>query len=199
MNYNLEIPKIKRYSHNLRIVMNVFYWVAIIATCATLVAAIVIILISDSNFTVSEGTLKHLGFTLNGILRYNLNEVPQEIILKRLYITIMLMSASIFALIIPVLKQLILILKTVEEDRPFAVENAKRILTIGVVLTFSSILIPAFEVLVTRTMVDTLKIQNVSINYSINISLIFTGFMLLILSGIFNYGSYLQHEYDETV
>jgi hypothetical protein len=119
--------------------------------------------------------------------------------MKNIYLAIMIMSALIFVLMIPILKQLVLILKTVEEDKPFAKENAKRISTVGIVLMLSSFLIPAFEVFVARIMIDTLKIENISTNYSANIILILTGFMMFILSGIFKYGSYLQHEYDETV
>lgn len=199
MKYNMNLPKIKRYSHTMRIVLNVFLWAAIIIACVSFVAAIVIFIMPNSKFVISEGNLKQNGFSLDGILRFNFSEVPQEAVLKKLYLTIMLMSSFISILISLVLKQLVLIIKSVEEDRPFAVENAKRILTIGMILTLSSFLIPICEFLVARAMVDTLRIQNVSINYSINITLMFTGFMLFILSGIFNYGGYLQNEYDDTV
>jgi hypothetical protein len=85
------------------------------------------------------------------------------------------------------------------EDKPFEKENAKRISIVGIVLVFSSFLIPASEVFVARTLIDTLNIQNVNTNYSANIILILAGFLMFILSGIFKYGSYLQYEYDETV
>lgn len=199
MKYNMELPKIKRYSHTMRLVLNVFFWVSVIVTCVSFVAAIIIFILPDSKFIVSEGNLKQNGFSLDGILRFNLSEVPQETVLKKLYLTIMFMSSFISILVGLVLRQLVLIVKSVEEDRPFAIENAKRILTIGIVLTLSSFLIPIFEFLVGGAMVDTLKIQNVSINYSINITLLFAGLMLFILSGIFSYGGYLQSEYDDTV
>lgn len=199
MKSNMELPKIERYSHTMRIVLKVFFWVAIIITCVSLVAAIIMFIIPSSKFVISEGNLEQNGFSLDGILRFNFSDVPQEASLKQLYLTIMLMSSFIGALIILVLKQLVLILKSVEEDRPFALENAKRILTIGVILILSSFLIPTFEFFVAREMVDTLQIQNVNIIYSINITLMFTGFLLLILSGIFSYGGYLQNEYDDTI
>ena len=200
MNYTPEMLRIKRYSHNLRIVMNVFYWVTIVAACGCLIAAIVIKFIPDSHFALSERSIGHLGFSLDGLIKYNLNSAAfQGINMKNIYIAITIMSALISFLIIPVLKQIVLILKSVEEDKPFTKENAKRILIIGIIFILSSFMIPAFEVFVARTMIDTLKIQNVSTNYTVNIILIVTGFMMFILSSIFKYGSYLQHEYDETV
>lgn len=199
MKVNMELPKVKKYSHNLKFVFNVFYWAAIIITCVSLVAAIVIFFLSDSKFILTEGKLKQNGFSLDGILRFNFIEVPNETLLKKLYLTILLMSSSIGVLVSLILNQLVFILKSVEEDRPFDKINAKRISIIGAILIISSFLIPIFELLVAKAMVETLSIQNASINYSINITLLVTGFMLFILSGIFSYGNYLQYEYDETV
>ncbi len=195
-----ERLRIKRYSHNLRIVMNVFYWAAIVAVGGCFIAAFVINVIPDSYFALSERSIGHLGFSLDGLTKYNINDaVLQGINMKSIYIAIMIMSASISFLTIPALKQLTLILGSVDRDKPFEKENAKRISIIGIVLILGSFLIPAFEIFVTRTMIDTLKIQNINTNYMVNIILIFTGFLMFILSGIFKYGSYLQHEYDETV
>ncbi len=200
MNYNSKVLRIKRYSHNLRIVMNVFYWVSIVVAVGSLIAAIVIKLISDSHFVLNGKSIGHFGFSLDGLIKYNLNDLAlQGINVKNIYIAIMIMSASISFLVIPILKQLVLILKSVDEDKPFAKENAKRISTVGIILILSSFLIPAFEVFVGSTMIDTLNIQNLSTNYSLNISMILSGLMMFILGGIFMYGSYLQHEYDETV
>lgn len=180
--------------------MNVFYWVAIIVAIGSLIAAIVIKLVSDFHFVLIEKNIGHLGFSLDGLIKYNLNETAlQGINMKNIYIAIAIMSAFISFLIIPVLKQIVLILKSVEEDKPYAKENAKRISIIGIMFILSSFIIPAFEVFVAMTIIDTLKIQNVTTNYSIDIILILTGVMMFILSGIFMYGSYLQNEYDETV
>lgn len=200
MNYKTEMNKMRKYAHNLKIVMNVFYWVAIIAACGSLLAAVVIKLMPDSFFILSEKSMEHLGFSLDGLIKYNLdNAALLGLNLKNIYITIMIMSTSIFILIIPILKQLVLILKTVEENRPFAIENARRISIFGFILIISSFLIPIFEFFVASTMIDILEIQNVSISYTVNASLILAGFLMFVLSGIFRYGSYLQHEYDETV
>lgn len=200
MNSKANILQIKRYSHNSSIVISVFYWASIVAACGALIAGILIKLISGSHFVLGQSSIGHLGFSLDGLIKYNLNEASlQGTNMENIYVAIMIMAASILFLMMLILKQLVLILKSVEGDKPFAKENANRITTVGVVLILSSFLIPAFEVYVAKTIIDTFNIQNITTNYSANIYLILTGFMLFILSGIFNYGSYLQYEYDETV
>lgn len=200
MNYKSRMLQIKRYSHNLRIVMNVFYWVAIVFAIGSIIAAIVIQLISDSIFVLNEKNIGHLGFSLDGLIKYDLNNLAlQGVNTKDIYFAISIMSALVSLLLIPVIRQIVLILQSVEEDKPFTKENAKRISTIGVIAIMASFIIPMAEFFVAMTMIATLEIQNVGVNYSINIVLILTGFMMFILSGIFAYGDYLQHEYDETV
>lgn len=195
----MELPKVKKYSHNLKIVLNVFYWVAIIFTCASFLATIVVFFLSDTRFILGESNITQSGFSLDGILRFNFVEVPNKALLKNLYLSIFIMSSFVGILISFVLKQIVLILHSLDNDKPFDQKNAKRISIIGVVLILSSFIFPLFKVIIAKAMVETLNMQNVGINYSINITMLITGFMLAILSGIFNYGTYLQYEYDETV
>lgn len=194
-----EMQKIKRYSNVLRKVMSVFYWVAVVAACGSLIAAVAIIFIPSSNFVFRNNGAGRLGFSLDGLISYDITEAAQGISMKNVYITILFMSVLLLLLVAIVAKQLVHILKSVENDIPFVKENAKRISTVGVVLLLSSFLIPAFGFIVARSMIDLLKIQNISLNYSVNIYLVLAGFLMLILSGIFRYGSYLQNEYDETI
>lgn len=200
VDYKSRMLKIKRYSHYLRIVTKVFYWIAIVTAVGSLIASIVLKLMSDASFLVNEGNIGHMGFSIDGLIRYNFNDAAlQGISMKNIYVGIAIMVALNSLLMIFVLKQLALILKSVEENRPFAKDNAKRISVIGTMFILSSFIVPASEAFVASTMIDTLKIQNLTTNYSINVILILTGFMMFILSGIFMYGSYLQREYDETV
>lgn len=194
-----EMQKIKRYSHILSKVMGVFYWVAVVAACGSLIAAVAIIFIPDSNFIIDNNGTGSFGLSLDGLIRYDLTEAAQGISMKNVYITILIMSVLLLLLVAIVVKQLVHILKSVENDIPFIKENARRISTVGVVLVLSSVLIPAFEFIVARSMIDLLKIENISLNYSVNFYLILAGFLMFILSGIFKYGSFLQNEYDETV
>ncbi len=195
-----EIQKIKRYSHILRKVLTVFYWVAVVGACVSLIAAVAsIFFIPDSNFTLNNSSTGRYGFSLDGLIKYDITEAALGINMKNAYISILFMAVMVMLLVIIVAKQLIHILKSLEEDKPFVKENAVRISSIGIVLVLSSFLIPVFEYIVAWTMLDLLKIQNISLNYSVNIYLVLAGFLMFVLSGIFKYGSFLQNEYDETV
>ena len=194
-----EIQKIKRYSKVLRKIMNVFYWMAVVAACGSLIAAVATIFIPASKFIFRNNHVGRAGFSLNELIRYDITEAAQGISLKNVYITILFMSPLLLLLVAIVAKQLVHILKSVENDTPFETENARRIFAVGRVLVLSSFLVPAFELIPAMVMLDLLKIQHISLNYSVNIYLVLAGFLMFILSGIFKYGSFLQHEYDETV
>lgn len=194
-----EMQKIKRYSHILRKVMNVFYLAAVVAACGSLIAAVATIFIPASKFIFRNNNAGRLGFSLDGLIKYNLTEAAQGISLKDVYVTILFIAVPLLLLVAFVAKQLVHILKSVDNDTPFEKENAERIYSVGRVLVLSSLLIPAIEFIPAKVMLDLLKIQNISLNYSVNLYLVLAGFLMFILSGIFRYGSYLQNEYDETV
>ncbi|HKL99879.1 MAG TPA: DUF2975 domain-containing protein [Mobilitalea sp.] len=196
MSKKSELLRIKGYAHNLKVVLRVFYWAMIIFTGVSLLAAIIIQILPESRFILKSNGM----FSLDGIIQYDFSKIAAEgLSMKKIYFTIALMAIGIFAVLIPVFKQLVLILKTVEENKPFDIKNSKRITWFGVILILCSFVNPAIEVFVAKTILDTLKVQEISTNYSFDLFLLFTGFLLLILGGVFKYGSFLQHEYDETV
>lgn len=92
-----------------------------------------------------------------------------------------------------------LILKTVEDDHPFEKNNSKRLLIVAIVFIAGSIILKIAEGITALAIIDMLKIKNVSVVFSINGTMILTGFLVLILAGVFRYGSYLQNEYDTIV
>ncbi len=92
-----------------------------------------------------------------------------------------------------------LILKTVEDDHPFEKNNSKRLLIVAIVFIAGSIISGITEGITAQAVIDTLKIKNASVVFTINVAMLLTGFLILILAGIFRYGSYLQSEYDTTV
>jgi hypothetical protein len=194
-----EMQKIKRYSKVLRKVMRVFYWAAVVGACGSLLAAIAILFIPDSKFVFDSNGSGSSGFSLDGLIKYDITEAARGISMKSVYIVILLMSVFLMILAAFVTKQLVNILKSVDNDTPFEKENAERIHSIGRILVLSSLLVPAFEFIPAKVMLDLIKIQNINLNYSVNIYLLLTGFLMFILSGIFKYGSFLQNEYDETV
>jgi len=74
-----------------------------------------------------------------------------------------------------------------------------RIKKLASVIIGSSFLFPALKGLIALRFVETFHVTPVTIQYGIDGFLLITGLLLLILSAIFNYGCYLQTEYDETI
>jgi hypothetical protein len=199
MSNKSEMQKIKRYSRVLRFVMNVFYWVSLVTACISFIAAVATIFIPASKFIFKNNYAGSFGLSLDGLIKYNLTEAAQGISLKDVYLTILFMSVVLLFLVAFVAKKLVHILKSVENDSPFEKENAERILAIGRILVLSALFIPALKFIPAKVLLDLVKMQNIDLNYSVNIYLLLAGFLMFVLSGIFKYGSYLQSEYDETV
>ena len=96
-------------------------------------------------------------------------------------------------------KQVRNILKTVETGTPFEKDNTKRLSKIGTVLIIGSFLFNAMNGLVTINIIKLFEWNKYSFVYSPDLFILFTGLLILILAGIFNYGAYLQNEYDTTL
>ncbi|WP_017473430.1 DUF2975 domain-containing protein [Amphibacillus jilinensis] len=106
----------------------------------------------------------------------------------------LLIYLSLFIYAIYQLKQILLTMY--EEDGPFTMENTIRLkrlgwLIVGYALLSDLIVLLAMLVFSTHTF---------SISYEvINFTALIIGAVLLILAHVFQYGSFLQHEYDTTV
>lgn len=194
-----EMQKIKRYSRVLRYVMSAFYWIALVVAGVSLIAAITVIFIPDSNFVIGSRNSGRLQAILGDLVNFDLTEAAQGISMKDVCVTILFMAVLALVLAAFVAKKLVHILKSVDNDTPFEKENAERIHAIGTIFVLGSFFIPAFEYIPARVMLNLLKAENIGLNYSVNVYMALAGLLLFILSGIFKYGSYLQDEYDETV
>jgi len=195
---NDEMKRLKKCSHILRIMMDIIYRAMFIVACLSLIAAIAAIFMPDSFFTMySIGTGK-LEFIISS-LKFDVTEAILGISMKDICITILFIAFSIILLIVFGARKLARILRSVDNDTPFKKENADRIRAIGMILILSSFLVPAYDYIPAIMMMNLLKIKDISLNYSVNISLALAGILMFILSGIFRYGSYLQDEYDGTV
>ncbi len=99
-----------------------------------------------------------------------------------------------------ILRQLRSILKTVERNRPFTEENARRISVIGWILVVGSVVFSVAKAIAGEVVVRALDVvPGMTVTFQWDVSLALAGFCLLILAGVFRYGAYLQQEYDTTV
>lgn len=86
----------------------------------------------------------------------------------------------------------------VKKGTPFADENIHMMYHIGKVLVALSVILPVITLPVAWRIAHLLPLD-IAVNLEINIGLLVLGFVVLLLASIFNYGAYLQEEYDQTV
>jgi hypothetical protein len=185
----------KRLTRIIRIVVQSFYWASIVCGALCLIGFIVLQFIPGEYLMSNDNA----GFTLSldGMIRYEAGD--KAVNLAGVYQSITIMAALLSAGLAVFLKHLAALLKTVEGDTPFTTGNTNRLKTMGIILLLYAFLAPGAGVLVASSMVHAFAANNITVVYSVNISLLFSGFVLLILAGIFQYGSFLQSEYDTTL
>lgn len=199
MNNKLDFAKYRRLAKIMKIIIKISYIASVIFLVAGLVAGTLLAVAPISSIAAISDT-GGLSLTLDNILMVKINpETTTLEDLKPVFASICFMVAAIGAVLAVILKQLELILGTVKDNKPFAPENSKRLTTIGITLMIGSFIERAGEFFVASTMIDTLKLKDLSVNYSADSNMILIGFVVLVLAGVFKYGCYLQNEYDSTV
>ena len=200
MKMNVNQEKTKKMSRYLRIVMQIFYWVGLVGAVVLAVSVIVVSILPEKYFIISPKASDNIGFSIDGLINYKISsQTAIAILLKPIAQAISFMAAIISAGLSIIFKQISKILKTVESDRPFSEENSGRLTIIGFVLIIGSFVFKIAECIVANAMIHALNIQNVQVNYSADGFMMLTGFLILILAGVFKYGNYLQQEYDATL
>ncbi|MGS0972149.1 MAG: DUF2975 domain-containing protein [Candidatus Izemoplasmataceae bacterium] len=86
----------------------------------------------------------------------------------------------------------------VKKGTPFADENIHMMYHIGKVLVALSVILPVITLPFAWRIAHLLPLD-ITVNLEINLGLLVLGFVVLLLASIFNYGAYLQEEYDQTV
>jgi len=189
--------KFKRLSALLYKVVRIFFWVFLIATVVSLAGSVIMAFMPADYF--NAGNTKPILLFMDSVIRYRL-EPPHTVgSLKPIFVTAILSSIAAFGILALIFIKLAGILKSVTKDQPFAPENAGRLQAIGVTLLIASALVNALRAVVIRTMVSTLNIEAINVNFSLNTSMLLTGLLVLILAGVFRYGNYLQEEVDSTL
>lgn len=197
----MKVPNLVKYSKLSKStygIINVLFWIliglAILATLLTIVTRVFpdIINLSDSDgsFRISPDNIIQFEISTSDISNTDIAEI---------YSYLFAGSALLLILILLVLGQLRIILKNVVNENPFAEKNAKSIKNIGYVIMASSLVMPVTKAFLINKIIHAFNLSNVNVVYTVNIEVLIIGILLLIVSAIFNYGAYLQQEYDTTL
>jgi hypothetical protein len=192
--------KIKRMARVVKIIFKITFWISVVSLVVLPLILAAMQFLPDEYLMSSQFQRGSFYLTLDGLLRYRVPEnMSVDISVKPVIDAILLMATIIsvgFAILCRKMSQ---ILSTVESDSPFEKENAKRLSTIGWLLIIGSFVYQLANAYVAMAMIDTFKIYDLDVVVGVDNAMIITGFILLILSGVFKYGSYLQDEYDSTL
>jgi hypothetical protein len=197
---NTRQVKMKMLAKIFRIICSVFFWVAAVGFVLFLLASIFISVIPGKDLVLSANTTGSLQTTIGGTIMFNFEpQTTGEINIKP-FLQALFMWISFGALYVSViLYEIKRILNSVVADNPFEKSNSKNLVVIAIALLVGSIIMPIFEGRIATTIIEALKITNISTSYSIDVNLLFTGILILILAGVFQYGNYLQEEVDSTL
>ena len=197
----MKVPNLVKYSKLSKStygIINVLFWIlfaltilVILLTIATRVFPNIINLSdSDGSFRISPDNIIQFEISTGAISNTRIVEI---------YSLMFAGSALLLILILLVLSQLRIILKNVVNENPFAEKNAKSIKNIGYVIIASSLVMPVTKAFLINKIIHAFNLSNVNVVYTVNIEVLIIGILLLIVSAIFNYGAYLQQEYDTTL
>ncbi|MEA2015326.1 MAG: DUF2975 domain-containing protein [Actinomycetota bacterium] len=196
----LKKTKLKKLAGIIKIIFDVFFWATLVLGAISFLFFIATFFVPENIFVVSgirEGwSISMIG----GIMRYNIDpDLYSNINLKH-FLKAILPAVTVISLMLMIIAHnLKLVLKTIVKDRPFEKSNSKRLLVIGIVLIAGSIILNITEGITALAIINTLEIKNVDVVFTVDGAMLLTGILVIILAGIFRYGSYLQDEYDTTL
>jgi hypothetical protein len=144
--------------------------------------------LNDVNFEVYNVTLNISSLDLTG-----------EVTIKSLVLIGLLFAFINIIWMNVIVRYLKRFMKDVKAKNPFNENNIKRLKTIAYLFIGGGIVLPVFSSLFSLQVMNIITQLDLSVNFSLNLTYIFIGLLILVLGYVFEYGTYLQEEYNETV
>lgn len=149
-------------------------------------------------FNLSELTI-HQYFDLQLEAYLSDDILNSDITLKSILITGGLRAIAGSAFLVGLFYLLKRIMTSVENARPFASEVTSSLKWIALGFIIAGIVIPIFDYVFMRSIITQIDGGLLEANYNLGVGYFLIGALLYILMRIFEYGRYLQTEFDETV
>ena len=197
---NKRQVKMKMLAKVLKVICNIGFWITAVGFVLFLLASIVISFIPAEILVIPANMTGSLSATFGGTMMFKFD--PQTIgdIMIKSFLQALFMWISVGALMVSiVIFEVKRILTAVIRDNPFEKGNSKNLTVISQVLIAGSFIVPFMEGRIASAIIQTLKIDSIHVSYSMDGNLLFTGILILILAGVFQYGNYLQEEVDSTL
>lgn len=199
MEHEIIQKKVKKGAMILRIMAQVTLWAAIAAVGLIIIGGIFMKVFPDifARWLLGAGGGGSLSINI-GIVDYTPSHlsVSEMIRIQEFYLFSIAIGCVMGVFFV---RQLVGILREVENGKPFSPANAGRLGKMGILVIVTSVVYRIGQAAALSAMIDVAGLEDISVNYMPNTDMIFVGILLFILAGIFKYGSYLQEEYDATL
>lgn len=200
MNEIKSLDKMKRVTFVLTKVLSVVTWLLVACVVLLSIGGLIILLMDDKYFTIKDAYKGNISLVIEGWFKYNIVGEPGNVLsFKPLVLTIIptvIVSVVFYIINVKLIKN---ILKYLLEGKPFDLRSSKSLWMMSINFFVASIVFKIAGSLIALKMMDMLNVETSNIGLLPDVSLVFTGLLLMILSGVFRYGYYLQEAYDETV
>ena len=196
---NKRQVRMKTLAKVLRVISNVVFWITAVGFVLFLLASIIISRVPAKDMVISVNMSGYLNTTFGQTMFRFIPPTNGELMIKS-FLQALFMYISLAALMVAVIVfEVKGILKTVVADNPFEKGNSRNLTVIALTLIVGSVIVPILQWQIAATIIQMLHINNMNATYSVDGNLLFTGILILILAGVFQYGNYLQEEVDSTL
>jgi hypothetical protein len=173
--------------------------ISIIGLVALVLLAIGALIIPSDLYNIDLSNISNFSMNI-GALDMN---IPIQRMQGTLNIRYLLVFASVTLMIymasaLYLFKKVEVFLGFVKKGTPFADDNIHLMYYIGKLLVVFAFLLPLVTYPFAWRLAHVLPLD-ISVNIEIEFGLLMLGLVVLLLASIFNYGAYLQEEYDQTV
>ena len=197
------LQQYKKLAKVLRILAQAGYLISAVLFVTLLPLAVYMSITRGYAISIGISEKFYLGYVEWGVIRYNLAFAAAAITPQH---TISIINQMLYTIVVyaavsgGIFFYLSGVLKAVENGVPFERKNPRRIASMGIIFIVGAFFVGTAQASLAKIVILAMGLTGaLSVNYSANSSMLLAGFLLLILSSIFRYGSYLQEEYDATL
>ncbi len=195
--YNKE--KFSKFIHVVQVIVKVLKVILYVVLGFLVVAFFISAMIPQARFEVDLSQFENLDVRVSNIVNaVDPNLFNQVVNIKRLVVTGLIGAILNTSFVTFILIQLSKLLGNVKEE-PFNLQNSLILKNLGIGYFIASIVLKTYQSVVSNAAFQTVGIDQHGTAFGINFQYVFMGVLILILSYVFSYGSYLQEEHDATL
>jgi hypothetical protein len=178
-------------------ILNVILYIALAVIAALFIA---VIFINQRHFNFDLSMLDNINVSINNILYELSGDTLSGIVNVK---TILLVGAGVAFINLGFVQYIILTVRklvtNIKDDQPFDQQNTILLKNLAIGFLIASVVLSILNSVFFTVVMNQLEIAEMNVNYTINTTYLFMGILIFILAYVFDYGSYLQEEYDHTI